>query len=124
MLADMSIQLAAAQALIYKAASHAGDGFPNKQEAAQAKVFASETAVRVTNDALQIHGAMGYSRNLALERKVRDARMFPIAGGTAQILRTQVAGEILGIRTPQTRDGYAKLGASELQLSGVARRIA
>jgi len=110
MLADMSIQLAAAQALIYKAAAGAGDGFPDKRAAAEAKIFASETAVRVTNDALQIHGAMGYSRNLALERKVRDARMFPIAGGTAQILRTQVAGAILGIRTPQSRDGYLKLG--------------
>jgi len=108
MLADMSIQLSAAEALIYGAATRAGEGFPNKLEAAQAKVFASDTAVRVTNDALQIHGAMGYSRNLALERKVRDARMFPIAGGTAQILRTQVAGEILGMRTPQTRDGYLK----------------
>ncbi len=124
MLADMSIQLAAAQALIYKAAAHAGDGFPNKQEAAQAKVFASETAVRVTNDALQIHGAMGYSRNLALERKLRDARMFPIAGGTAQILRTQVAGEILGMRTPQTRDGYLKLAAKQSQGSGVVPRKA
>ena len=113
MLADMSIQLAAAQALIYKAAANAGDGFPNKLEAAQAKVFAADTGVRVTNDALQIFGAMGYSRNLALERKVRDARMFPIAGGTAQILRTQVAGSILGIRTPQSRDGYLKLGAGE-----------
>ncbi len=110
MLADMSIQLSAAEALIYGAAARAGEGFPNKLEAAQAKVFASDTAVRVTNDALQIHGAMGYSRNLALERKVRDARMFPIAGGTAQILRTQVAGEILGMRTPQTRDGYLKQG--------------
>ncbi|MFI5280432.1 MAG: 3-sulfinopropanoyl-CoA desulfinase [Gemmatimonadales bacterium] len=108
MLADMSIQLAAAQALIYKAAANAGDGVPNKLEAAQAKVFAADTGVRVTNDALQIFGAMGYSRNLALERKVRDARMFPIAGGTAQILRTQVAGSILGIRTPQSRDGYVK----------------
>jgi alkylation response protein AidB-like acyl-CoA dehydrogenase len=113
MLADMSIQLAAAQALIYKAAANAGDGFPNKLEAAQAKVFAADTGVRVTNDALQIFGAMGYSRNLALERKVRDARMFPIAGGTAQILRTQVAGSILGIRTPQSRDGYLKLGAGQ-----------
>ena len=113
MLADMSIQLAAARALIYKAAARAGDGFPDKREAAEAKVFASEAAVRVTNDALQIHGAMGYSRNLALERKVRDARMFPIAGGTAQILRTQVAGAILGIRTPQSRDGYLKLGSGE-----------
>jgi alkylation response protein AidB-like acyl-CoA dehydrogenase len=110
MLADMSIQLAAAQALIYKAAARAGEGFPDKREAAEAKIFAAETAVRVTNDALQIHGAMGYSRNLALERKLRDARMFPIAGGTAQILRTQVAGAILGIRTPQSRDGYLKLG--------------
>ena len=110
MLADMSIQLAAAQALIYRAAARAGAGFPNKLEAAQAKVFAADTAVRVTNDALQIHGAMGYSRNLDLERKVRDARMFPIAGGTAQILRTQVAGAILGIRTPQTRGGYLESG--------------
>ena len=109
MLADMSIQLAAAQVLIYQAAANAGDGFPDKQAAAAAKIFASETAVRVTNDALQIHGAMGYSRNLSLERRVRDARMFPIAGGTAQILRTQVAGAILGIRTPQARDGYLKL---------------
>ena len=113
MLADMSIQLAAAQALIYKAAARAGDEFPDKQEAAQAKVFASDTAVRVTNDALQIFGAMGYSRNLALERKVRDARMFPIAGGTAQILRTQIAGEILGMRTPQTRDGYVNRASGE-----------
>lgn len=120
MLADMSIQLAAAQALIYKAAAHAGDGFPDKQEAAQAKVFASETAVRVTNDALQIFGAMGYSRDLALERKVRDARMFPIAGGTAQILRTQIAGEILGMRTPQTRDGYLNLAVGEA--AGLRRR--
>jgi hypothetical protein len=110
MLADMSIQLAAARALIYKAAARAGDGFPDKRDAAEAKVFASEAAVRVTNDALQIHGAMGYSRNLDLERKVRDARMFPIAGGTAQILRTQVAGAILGMRTPQSRDGYLKAG--------------
>jgi len=108
MLADMSIQLAAAQGLIYKAAAGAASRFPNKHAAAAAKIFASETAMRVTNDALQIHGAMGYSRNLALERKVRDARMFPIAGGTAQILRTQVAGAILGIKTPQTRDGYLK----------------
>jgi hypothetical protein len=111
MLADMSIQLAGAQALIYKAAASSGDGFPDKLLAAQAKVFAADTAVRVTNDALQLHGAMGYSRNLALERKVRDARMFPIAGGTAQILRTQIAGSILGIRTPQSRDGYLKLSS-------------
>ncbi len=108
MIADMSIGLAAAQALVYKAAANAGDGFPDLREAAQAKVLASETAIRVTNDALQIHGAAGYSRNQPLERMVRDARMFTIGGGTAQILQTQIAGSVLDMKTPQTRNGYTR----------------
>ncbi len=108
MLADMSVALAAAQALVYKAAANAGAGFPDALEAAQAKILASETAVRVTNDALQIHGAAGYSRDRPLERMVRDARMFTIGGGTAQILRTAVASRLLGRKLPQTRDGYLK----------------
>ncbi len=106
MLADMSIGLAASRALIHNAASGAGSGFPEMRAAAQAKILASETAIKVTNDALQIFGSAGYSRNLPLERMARDARMFTIGGGTAQILRTQVAGSILGIKVPQTRDGY------------------
>ena len=107
MLADMSIGLKASRALLHDAAAGAGDGFPDMEAAAQAKVLASETAIKVTENALQIHGSMGYSRELPLERLTRDVRMFTIAGGTAQILRTQIAGKILGIRTPQTRDGYA-----------------
>ncbi|HUC68913.1 MAG TPA: 3-sulfinopropanoyl-CoA desulfinase [Stellaceae bacterium] len=106
MLADMATQLAAAQALIYKAAAPAGSAFPDACEAAQAKIFASEMAIKVTNDALQLFGAAGYSRNLPLERMVRDARMFTIGGGTAQILRTVVASRLLGRKLPQTRDGY------------------
>lgn len=107
MLADMSIELEAARLLIHKAAASAGaDGFPDAQLAAQAKILASEMAIRVTNSALQIHGASGYSRNLPLERMVRDARMFTIGGGTAQILRTFVASKILGRKLPQKRDGY------------------
>ena len=109
MLADMSIGLSAARALIHNAAMNAGAGFPDMREAAQAKILASETAIKVTNDALQIHGSAGYSRNLPLERMARDARMFTIGGGTAQVLRTQVAGSILGMKVPQTRDGYARL---------------
>jgi len=108
-LADMSISLAASQALIYKAAVNGGTGFPSMQEAAQAKIFASEMAIKVSNDALQIHGAMGYSRNLPLERMARDARMFTIGGGTAQMLRNQVAASILDTKLPQTRDGYANV---------------
>ncbi len=113
MLADMSIGLSASRALVHNAAAEAGDGFPDMRAAAQAKILASETAIKVTNDALQIHGAAGYSRNLPLERMARDARMFTIGGGTAQILRTQVAGSILGIKTPQTRDGYQRLAEAE-----------
>ncbi|MCH6565769.1 MAG: acyl-CoA dehydrogenase family protein [Proteobacteria bacterium] len=109
MLADMSIGLSASRAMIHNAALESVDGFPEMCAAAQAKILASETAIKVTNDALQIHGSAGYSRNRALERMCRDARMFTIGGGTAQILRTQVAGSILGIKTPQTRDGYANL---------------
>jgi alkylation response protein AidB-like acyl-CoA dehydrogenase len=110
MLADMATQIAAARLLVYRAAAGA-DPFPDPTEAAQAKIFTSEMAIKVTNDALQLFGAAGYSRNRPLERMVRDARMFTIGGGTAQILRTVVASRLLGRRLPQTRDGY--LAASE-----------
>jgi alkylation response protein AidB-like acyl-CoA dehydrogenase len=108
-LVDMHTQLAAARLLIHKAAAGAGNGFPDITEAAQAKVFASDMAIRVTNDALQVFGAAGYSRELPLERMVRDARMFTIGGGTAQILRTVIASQLLGRKLPQTRDGYLNL---------------
>jgi len=108
MMVDMGIQLEAARLLLYKAAASAGDGFPDMVMAAQAKVFAADMAIRVTNDALQVFGAAGYSRNLPLERMARDARMFTIGGGTAQILRTAIASRILERKLPQTRDGYVK----------------
>jgi len=111
-LADMSIKLAASQALIYKAATSApAGGFPDMVMAAQAKVFTSEAAIEVANQALQIFGARGYSRNNPVERMVRDVRMFTIGGGTAEILRTVVAGGILKKKLPQARDGYVKKAA-------------
>ena len=113
MLVDMSVQLAASQALIYKAAVGAGDGFPDMVEAAQAKILAADTAIKVTNDALQVFGASGYSRNMPLERMARDARMFTIGGGTAQVLRTVVATQLLNRKLPQTRDGHLKLAEKE-----------
>lgn len=105
MLADMSIQLEAARSMIYRAA-RSGSEFPDMQAAAQAKVLASDMAIKVTNDALQIHGAAGYGRDRPLERMARDARMFTISGGTAQVLRTQVASVVLGQKLPQARNGY------------------
>ncbi len=111
MLADMNVALESARAMIWRAAKsaeHTDSGFPDPLMAAQAKLIASENAVKVTNDALQMHGAAGYSRNLPLERMVRDARMFTIGGGTAQMLKNLVAGKILEMKLPQTRDGYMK----------------
>ena len=109
MLADMAIQLNAARLGAYHAAASA-DPFPDPLLAAQAKVFASEMAIKVTNDALQLFGARGYSRDYPMERMARDARMFTIGGGTAQVLRNFIAGRVLGWKLPQTRDGYADRG--------------
>ncbi|MEO1264978.1 MAG: acyl-CoA dehydrogenase family protein, partial [Pseudomonadota bacterium] len=90
-------------------AANSASGFPDMTKAARAKLFASETSIKVVNDALQMFGARGYGSDEPLERMYRDVRMFTIGGGTAQVLRTQIAGAALGIRTPQTRDGYMGL---------------
>jgi 3-sulfinopropanoyl-CoA desulfinase len=112
MIADMSVALEAARALIWQAAASAKPGgFPDPAMAARAKLFASEMAIKVTSDALQLWGAAGYSRDNPMERIMRDARMFPIAGGTAQMLRNNIAGNALGMRLPQTRDGWLKAAA-------------
>lgn len=108
-LADMSVKLEAARSLTYRAAESRGsDGspFPDPTMAAQAKIFTAEAAISVVSDALQLHGAAGYSRRNPLERMYRDVRMFTIGGGTAGILRTVVASRILDMRLPQTRAGY------------------
>ncbi|WP_419905927.1 3-sulfinopropanoyl-CoA desulfinase [Kiloniella sp.] len=121
MLADMSVQISAARALINEAVS--GEGFPDKMKAAQAKLFTSEMAVNVTNNALQMHGAAGYSRNNPVERMVRDARMFTIGGGTAQVLRNVIASDLLGRKFPQTRDGYMSYPASQSPVDDLREKI-
>ena len=108
MLADMSTQLEASRLMLHHAAA-SGVEFPDMDKAARAKIFAADTANKVTNDSLQFYGSSGYGRHNAMERHVRDARMFTIAGGTAQILRTQVASSLLGMKLPQTREGHQRL---------------
>ena len=112
MLADMDTQVHAARLLVHEAARSRGPNgspYPDMTMAARAKLFASEMAIKVVNDALQMFGARGYSDQEPLERMYRDVRMFTIGGGTTQILRTQIAGSILGIKTPQQRDGYTHI---------------
>ncbi len=109
MIADMDAQVHAARLLLHEAAQSvgiSGSSFPDPMLAARAKMFASEMAVKVVSDSLQMFGARGYGNQEPLERMYRDVRMFTIGGGTAQILKTQVGSKLLGIKAPQTRDGY------------------
>ena len=97
LLADMAIQCDAAEALIERAASTSDrHGFPERYETSVAKTFAAEAGVFVTNAAIQVMGANGYSRNYQVERMARDARMFTIGGGTTQIQRLGIAAKLLG----------------------------
>ncbi|MEX0287313.1 MAG: 3-sulfinopropanoyl-CoA desulfinase [Paracoccaceae bacterium] len=105
MVADMDTNLHAARLMLHQAAQTLGpEGFPDMTMAARAKLFASETAIKVVSDSLQMFGARGFGDQEPLERMYRDVRMFTIGGGTAQVLRTQIAGSVLGIRTPQRRN--------------------
>jgi len=116
MLADMDTQVHASRLMLQDAARSKGpDGspFPDPMIAARAKVFATEAAIKVVNDALQMFGARGYGAQEPLERMYRDVRMFTIGGGTAQVLRTQVAERVLGMKLPQTRDGYSRMAAAD-----------
>ena len=118
MAADMDTQIHAARLMLHEAAKSRGpDGseFPDMTMSARAKLFSSEMAIKVVNDALQMFGARGYGKKEPLERMYRDVRMFTIGGGTAQILRTQIAGSTLGIRTPQTRNAHADSVQEALQ---------
>jgi hypothetical protein len=98
-LADMAIRLDAARLLIHRAAANARDGFPDALESAKAKTFAAEMAQEVTGQALQIHGAAGYGRELPLERMARDARMFSIGGGTVEMMRNLIADRVMPTRS-------------------------
>jgi len=95
MLADMSAQIEASRLLLRRAAYLKDQGRPIIREAAEAKLFASETAARVTTDALQIHGAYGYSTEFPIERLYRDARVYQIWEGTSQIQRLVIARQLL-----------------------------
>src|SRR5215475_2846728 len=108
-LADMHTKLMASRLMLHAAARSrgpCGSPFPDPLLTAEAKIFASEAAIQIVNEALQLFGARGYSRDFPLERMARDVRMFTIGGGTAQILRNTVASHLLGWKLPQTRQGY------------------
>jgi alkylation response protein AidB-like acyl-CoA dehydrogenase len=99
MIADMHVQTSAARTLSYAAAEllDSDDGAGEQVECAVAKLYATETAFEVANKAVQVHGAMGLSREYGLERIFRDARGALIVEGTSQVQRLVIARSLLGI---------------------------
>ena len=95
MLADMATQLEAARLLTYQAASLHDDGLPFAKQASMAKLFASETATRVADMALQLHGGIGYFKESPVERYYRDAKVTEIYEGTSQIQRLVISRHVL-----------------------------
>jgi alkylation response protein AidB-like acyl-CoA dehydrogenase len=94
-LADMKTKIEAARLLVYKAARDKDAGLDYVESAAMAKLFASEVAMWVTTEAVQIHGGYGYVREFHVERMMRDAKITQIYEGTSEIQRMVIAREIL-----------------------------
>jgi alkylation response protein AidB-like acyl-CoA dehydrogenase len=95
MLADAATEIHAARLLVYDAASRADRGERISDRASMAKLFATEMLGRVADAAVQIHGGMGYMRELWIERAYRDARITRIYEGTSEIQRVVIAGALL-----------------------------
>jgi alkylation response protein AidB-like acyl-CoA dehydrogenase len=94
-LSNMALDLEASRHLIYHAARLKDADLPYAKEAAMAKLFASECSMRVTYDAIQIHGGYGYSREYPVERMWRDAKLCVIGEGTSEVQRIIIARHIL-----------------------------
>ncbi len=94
-LSDMATEIEAARHLVYHAAWLAQAGKPFSKEAAMAKLFTSEMAMRATIKAIQIHGGYGYTRDYPVERYMRDAKICEIGEGTSEIQRMVIARQLL-----------------------------
>ena len=97
-IADMATTIDAARLMTYRAAWLKDHGRPYSTEAAMAKLYASEVARDVTNDAIQVHGGYGYVTEYRVERFLRDAKLTEIGEGTSEIQRRVIARNLLGLR--------------------------
>ncbi|HKI94825.1 MAG TPA: acyl-CoA dehydrogenase family protein [Gemmatimonadales bacterium] len=95
-ISDMATDIEAARHLVYHAAWLNQRGLPHKKEAAMAKLFASELAMRATTTAVQLHGGYGYTTDYPVERMMRDAKVCEIGEGTSEVQRMVIARQLLG----------------------------
>jgi len=102
-LAEMAIRVEGARLLIHRAAVNAEKGLPSIFESSTAKCFANEMAREVTSDAVQLMGGYGYSKEYPMERRMRDAWGWGIAGGTIDIQKINIAAAMIGRRFDQRK---------------------
>jgi len=95
MLADMATEVDAARLLTWRSAWLKDQGKPFEKEAAMAKLYASEVAMRVTTKAVQIFGGYGYTREFPVERYMREAKLFEIVEGTSEVQRMVIANHVI-----------------------------
>src|SRR4029079_10202344 len=104
-LADMYKDIETARSILYRACATANP-FPDPFMAAVAKVFCNEMALRVTNDALQMHGGFGFTEEFAVNRFYRGARYGTLGGGTSETLRDLIGKQIMTSNRPDDLFGY------------------
>jgi alkylation response protein AidB-like acyl-CoA dehydrogenase len=97
-IADMATKVEAARLLTWKAATLRDAGQEHTMESSMAKLFASEAAVEVAMEAVQIHGGYGYIKDYPVERYLRDSKLGTIGEGTSEVQRLVIARELLGLR--------------------------
>lgn len=120
-LADMATKLRCARLLVYSAAELKQEHMPYAMEAAMAKQYASDIALEVVNDALQIFGGTGYLKGMDVERAYRDAKITTIYEGTNEIQRVVIASHIIG-KMPKSENGAPRKTAKTPE-TGIRKKM-
>ena len=120
-IADMATKLRCARFLVYSAAELKEAHAPYGMESAMAKMYASDIALEVTNDALQIHGGAGFMKGMEVERAYRDAKITTIYEGTNEIQRVVIASHILG-KAPKSSGGSSSKAKKPAPITGIRKR--
>ena len=120
-IADMATKLRCARFLVYSAAELKEEHAPYGMESAMAKMYASDIALEVTNDALQIHGGAGFMKGMEVERAYRDAKITTIYEGTNEIQRVVIASHILG-KAPKSSGGSASKAKKPAPITGIRKK--
>lgn len=121
-LADMATKLRCARMLIYSAAEMKEAHVPYGMESAMAKMYASDIALEVTNDALQIFGGAGFMKGMEVERAYRDAKITTIYEGTNEIQRVVIASHLLG-KPPKSEGGSSSKPKKPAPVTGVRKNM-